>query len=354
MRVIPPLTNSAVNITEMMLTASTVPEAPDPAYNGATNYAENARVTDRAVNKYKVYQSLQDGNVGHALNDPLWWKLVGYTYPEYSMGGVFALDDLVIDVATHSMYKSLVAGNTGNALTLATKWEYVGMTGKWAPFDSSRNTGVTAPSPVSWSITPGERIDALGLAGIVADSYTITMLVDGVETWTRTENLSYRNVTTWREYFFGTFKTRSVDARFDLPMVSEATFVITFERTGGEVTVGTIFPGMSEYLGDVETGAQISGRNMSTVDRKFDGEAVLVPRRSIPTTDKRLIADPVLIPTLEEIKDRLNAVPAFWSGLDDLSENPYFTPLLIVGVWIQFDINAEDGWARVPLKLEEI
>ena len=58
---------------------------------------------------------------------------------------------------------------------------------------------------------------------------------------------------------------------------------------------------------------------------------------------------------IRALRTKLNAVPAFWSGLDDLSTDGYFEALLIIGIYKKFkiDINSP-AHTIVDLLIEEI
>lgn len=352
MYAIPPMTGATPSITEAMLVSTSVPETAPAAYNGATVYAANVEASDRSTNVYGVYRSKLPGNVGHPLSDTTWWKFIGNTYPVYNGATNFALGDHAMDVGTHSVYESLIAGNVGNPFTDETKWAYVGATGRWAPFDLLRNTGVTGSSPMTFVIDPGMRINAVGLAGLIADRVILSLKVATVEIWTKTINLSYRNTMGWLDYFTGTFKLRGSAATDEIPLNTDAELTITIERDSGLVTVGTILPGRSVFIGDVEPQPSVSARNFSTIDRKFDGEGILTQRRTIPTTQQSLITEPENLVILQELQETLNAVPAFWVGIDE--DSPFFEPLLIVGIYTLFDLIPDEPWSRVNLQLEDI
>lgn len=64
-------------ISSAQFHSSTVPETDYAEYAGGTTYAEDAYVIVAANNK--IYQSLQAGNVGHAVTDTSWWLDCGAT-----------------------------------------------------------------------------------------------------------------------------------------------------------------------------------------------------------------------------------------------------------------------------------
>jgi hypothetical protein len=64
-------------ITADKLHSSTVPETDYAEYAAGTTYADGDKVIVAA--SHKIYESLQDGNVGHAVTDTAWWLDCGYT-----------------------------------------------------------------------------------------------------------------------------------------------------------------------------------------------------------------------------------------------------------------------------------
>ena len=72
----------------------------------------------------------------------------------------------------HRKYESLVASNVGHAPlqdAVGAYWADVGPSNRWAMFDLLRNTGTMQASPLTVVITPGQRVDALALVGLVAE-----------------------------------------------------------------------------------------------------------------------------------------------------------------------------------------
>lgn len=355
MRVIPPVTGAATTITPAMMTSTNVYETAPVEYSAVATYPVDGYVSDRSANEYKIYRSKVDANTGNTpATSPDFWEYTGSTYPVYSNLGNYAKDDRVIDATAHLVYKSLIPANVGFPLTDTTRWELEGATARWAPFDTLRSTGARRTTPIQYVLTPGQRIDAVGLGAVNADKVKITLRSGGEIKFEREINMVYRNTLSWSDYFYGAFNRRSTAAVFDLPAYTDAEVTIDIynDLEGSTVEVGSIFIGKSVFLGDVLESPQVSGRNFSTVNRKFDGTATLIQRRTVPTNSVITVVDKEHILNVEKVKKTLNAVVAMWSGLDDPTD-PYFEPLLIVGFYTRFDVFPETAWARVTLDLEE-
>lgn len=349
-----PSAGELTTITEAMLTSSTVPETPPTAYNSGTTYAANAQVSVSAAgNAFDVYLSLQASNTAHTpASSPSWWQPQGRTYGVYDAGDTYDLGDQVIEVTTHRQYESLAGSNIGNPLSDTTKWLSLGPTNRWAPLDLTTSTGVTAPSPVTYVITPGKRIDAFGFAGMVADRFTVTVN-DGSEIYSHTESLSTRVVQSWLDWLTKPFTFRSASSRNDIPLVSNGVTTITFERDSGDVTVGSIFLNRSNYLGEVEIEPSDDAKNYSTFQRNIEGTATtFVPRRVIPLIRVTSFVDAELASEIRNVRESLRGSPAYWVGLPD-STHAYFENVQSVGVWKGFKLTPRHPNLRIDLDLEE-
>lgn len=256
----------------------------------------------------------------------------------------------------HRVYESLVAANTGNhpAIDDGTKWIDVGPTSRWAMFDLDRNTATTGPSPLTVVITPGVRVDAIALVGLVADSVTITVTSGGPTVYTATIDLNRREVLDWYDYFFATFATAPSLARFDIPPYTNAIFTITATRSSGSASIGGVVLGTSVYMGEAEATAQSGALNFSTIARDDYGNSVLTRRRSVPKINARLYSDKSLVNRLRDLRAATNAVPTLWSLLEDDDED-YFEAGLILGIYKAFEIGLDHPETVITnLELEEV
>lgn len=350
MKVIPPLA-----LTSTMVT-TTVPEVAPAAYAAGTTYASGARVSVAgAAGLQTVYQSLQAANIGHTpASSPTWWQNVGDTYQSYSGATTYSLGDFVIDPANHRVYRSVVASNTGSALTDPLKWFLVGPTNAWAMFDILRSSATVSPVPITVTVTPGTRFDAMAFIGMGATSADATLNVSGTPVYTATENLNMRMVNDWYDYFFAPFGTQKSFVRFDVPPYSTGVLTVVFSNTGGAVSVGSLVIGLAVTLGIVQRGAESDVLNFSDVTRSSDGTAVLTPERNVPKTISSVVFDKQYTDKIRAVRDQLNGAVAVWAGVDDAAEE-YFEALLILGFYRRFTINLKDAQEPIiSLELEEV
>lgn len=351
MNVIPPLA-----ITDSMLTSSTAIESAPAAYAGGTTYAAGASVSVAGTfNSFDCYVSLQAANTGHTpASSPTWWAFAGTTYGAYSGGATYALGDQVIDATAHNVYQSLIASNNGNALTDETKWFMAGKTNKWAQFDVLRNTATVGASPMVTTITPGQRIDAIALLGLVATSVTVTMTLAGATVYTYTQSLNTREVLNAYDYCFKPFSTQQALALFNLPPYTAAVTTITLANTGGLVECGGCFIGTAVYIGDIQYEAESDALNFSAVERDKQGNATMTPERNVPKVIGQIMLPKSLVNTAYDLRDQLNGTTAVWVGIDDGTDG-YFKSLLIQGFYRRFTINVKlPQHAVISLELEEI
>jgi len=353
MQVIPP-----IEITDARLTSSAVPEEIAATYDGATAYAVGDLVgiaTAYGVAQ-DVWRSLQAANTGNALVEGAFWAFAGDVYPIYASGSSAALGAYVTDLATHSLYESLAAGNTGNALTDETKWKYVGKTNRFRLFDYTRSDQTVSGLSLTAVITPGKRINSIGLKGILANAYaiTVTSVLGGGTVYSASGSLNTRETVTWSDYFFGEFSTQKSLVFFDVPPLSDSIITITMTATSGSTKLGAAVFGSFVYLGVTLNSPSSDILNFSTIARDTDGNAILTARRNVPKSRQTVVAEKANVNKIRGLRDYLNAVPALWYGLSDATDG-YFESVSILGIYKAFEINVENhGEAIVNLELEEV
>lgn len=268
----------------------------------------------------------------------------------------YAVGDKAIRTSTHRVYERLVAGTTAAAPESDfANWLDIGPTNKWGMFDVLRNSATTATTSMTIVIAPGQRVDSIALMGVVGETVTISMTSGGTTVYTATDNLVLRNTLTWTNYFFGAFKYVGSTVHFDLPQYTNGIITVTISRTSGTVACGALVIGQSVYMGKVLSQAKSEALNFSTVTRDAFGNAILVPRRTVPATNSTIHITNDMVNALRDLRALGNAVPMVWCGLDDKVLNPCFDSLLVLGIYKEFSISMENtGYGSVQLSLEEI
>jgi hypothetical protein len=307
-RVITPVT-----LTDAMLTSSSIPE-PDTGeavWNVATAYTLGQRVY--LASNHVMYEALQANTGQNPLND--------------TQG----------DVDNPPVY-----------------WLDVGRTNRWQMFNLLRNDKSIDASPMTVVLTPGVRIDSLGLFGVVADSVSVTVDLGMDEVYSYTEDLNQRDVFNWFDYFFEPFSLKQNTAVFDIPPYSTGVITITLTSNTGSCSLGSLVIGNQTNIGNVEYGAQSDVLNFSRIDRAFDGTALLTQRRSIPKTIQRVFSDKAKTNAIRRLRTNLNAVPAVYAGIDQ-TDDDYFEALLILGIYKKFTIDLTyPEHTLIELEVEEI
>lgn len=385
MRVIPPLT-----INEARFTSSTVaePGVGEVAYNGATTYDIGNKVilgsptsivtmtiASPCVVSWATHGQADGtpvvftttGNLPTGITASTVYYIINSTANTFQVSATLDGAPIVTTgsqsgthtatTQVHRIYESLQASNTGHYPTLAassTWWLDVGPTNKWACMDLLRNTATEAASPLTIVVTPGVRVNSIALLGMVANSVTITVTSGGPTVYTTTINLNTRNVSTWYGYFFKPFTTQPSVVLFDLPPYTNAIITVTLTATSGNCSLGSLVVGSYEFIGEAQYSAESDALNFSSVTRDDFGNSTLIPRRTIPKTTQTILVDQGLVNTVRDLREALNAVPAVWSALDDITDD-YFEALLILGFYKRFTINlAHPTKAFITLELEEI
>ncbi|PHY18486.1 hypothetical protein [Caulobacter sp. BP25] len=385
MRVIPPL-----EITEARLTSSNAPEPAvgEAAYAAGTTYAAGAKVivgsptatvtisngapavitwashgqADGTIVVFSTTGTLPAGLVAGRVYFIVNRAAGAFQVSEELNGAPITTTSAGSGVHTatcqvHRIFESLQDGNSGRLPTdpgSSAWWMDVGPTNRWAMFDLLRNTATTVSSPLNVTITPGERIDAIGLVGLVADAVTVTVTVSGIVRYTQTLALSTRTVTDYYGYFFAPFTFRSAIVFYDLPPYTNGVISIAVTRNGGKVSCGGLVIGRSIYLGSTIYDAVDDAENYSKITRDDYGTSTLVPRRSVPKTNQSVRCPKANVKNARDARSRLNAEPGLWFGLDDLTDD-YFEALLILGIYKQFSIRLDrPDSALVTLELEEV
>jgi hypothetical protein len=354
MRVTPPIT-----ITDAMLVSSSVVETPPAMHSMGATYAAGVTAATGAVGGViTVWKSLAGANTGHApASSPTWWQNIGTTYSVYDPDHTYALGERVIDPVAHLVYESEITGaNLGQPLTSGTAWLKVpGTTNRWASFDDLRNTQTVAPVDIVQTIQLTDRASSIAVIGLDARTVTITQTVGGVEKYRVTADLSKRKSRSWKEYFFGKFKSRTSVQYFNLPPYRNSVITVTVSKPGaGQRGVGGIVIGNAVYIGDVQYEPTSDHLNFSNVERDKFGNLALDPERSVPKVDMTVWFDKNLTSQILELREQLNGRPAIWSGLDDFTLD-YFEPLFIYGIHKEFSLNLKGfDYGVITLQVEEM
>jgi hypothetical protein len=382
LRAIKPVSGGLRVISDAMLTVAPCaePDAGEAAWSTATNYAAGDQVISTVT--HKVYESLTGArstvtisnganaaigwaNHGQPAGTPVVFSTTGGLPTGLVAGTVYyvaanpGLDSFSVAATVGGAALATSSAGTGvhtavadpnrardpTADASADYWTEVGPTNRWRMFDLVRDTQTTAASPLTLTITPGERISGLALDNILADRVDVAVKRDGVTIKSYSRTLRTRTTLTWYGYFFGEYRQRRAAAWFDVPPFVDISLEFTFTRAAGAVGVGAIVVGRQVVIGNVKRDPNYQRLNFSSYDRDTSGNATFDPERSVPTPKLRAYCDEAMASDLLAAMDDLNALPAVWSSMDD-SEAAWFEPLLVLGVY--------RSWSMTPFAAAQI
>lgn len=260
----------------------------------------------------------------------------------WDANATYALGVRVRRPGLHRTYVSLKDGNKGKVpeQTLGVDWKQEGSTNPWRMLRVDSNRRTVAPSPLVVVLKPGQRVQALGITGLLADRWRVQTARGFDSGW---RSLRYRDTRSWSQYFFGPWLTREMDLLLELPRYSNEEITITLERATGDVECGPLFLGTPVFLGEqMEKGADVGARDFSRIERDAWGDADLSPGRIVPQFGGTTYFPAVEANSVRRTMQSLRARVAFWYGLSDPG-SPYFESLAALGVCQDWSVRVEEN-----------
>lgn len=254
-----------LQVTDAVLTASSVPEDDAPAWLAGTSYALGARV----VRQHRVYESAAANNQG-------------------------------ADPASNPV-----------------RWVDKGPTNRWAIFDSVNSTRSKAPSgSMSFTLQLPRSVSivaALNVVGCATVKLRIQHPVFGL-LYEQTHSLgSVPSQAGWWEWLAGNRTAPDMLMLRGLPGFVGSTMTVTF--TGSEVLgVGVLVLGEAREIGTGVVSARTGIQDFSRKERNAFGDAILVERAHAKRASFQL---KVLTPRVHEDSEylaSLRAKPCLWVG----------------------------------------
>ncbi len=267
-----------IQLTDAKLVSSSVPEATVSEYNAAATYAAGVSRGVTSGTAQDVYQSLQDGNIGHSpATSPTWWKLLGRVYVAYASGVTYAKDDIVTDQQNHLLYQSLIGGNTGRALSDELSWFRLGATNRYKMFDKAVNSQTVGPDMVGVTVAPGEVVNTLTLLNLSGSSVTVQQSDSG---YSRTKSLVSHDVLSWYDFWYQE-PLWAGDAVFDdIPPYISSTLTVSVNSPGNQAGFGGWFLGKAKFIGTTKSGLKAGILSYSGSETDKFGNTNLVPREN--------------------------------------------------------------------------
>ncbi len=234
-------------------------------------------------------------------------------------------------------------------------WIDLGAVNKFAMFQLERSgQTVETTSPLEVEVNPGERVGAIALDGIVADSVTLEIydaLSNLVSTYTNATLC--RTVTNWYEWTYAPFRQVSKTAFVDLPMATNYTFKLSLSKSSGDVKCGSVVAGIPFEIGMTRTNTTGGFLNFSNFERTFAGETKIDRKNRIPENTHQLFIEKQKFNRALQMFDDLNGVVTVWLGLSDTVDG-YFESLFIVGIYKDFNYSITEYGVEASALIEGI
>lgn len=270
----------------------------------------------------------------------------------------YTVGNQVYLLSTRRRYQSRTAHtNKDPALALpnapSADWADIGALNAYSAIDLYRNAPTCNAESVVLVFKLGRRSNSVGMAGVLGSTARVKVFEGTQLTFASASAMTYRETLTWYEYVHGEFKFRSKFARFNLPPITAGIVQVIVDRPGLEAMLGGTGLGMSEFVGKTLSQAEVDSLNFSRINRDAFGTADLVPSRSIPKFSVVVHVEKTRLGRVLRLRDELNAVPAFYYGLDDLSD-PNAEALALLGIYRTFKPVLANNSASFQLDAEEI
>ena len=288
-----------------------------------------------SVDAYLTSSNIQEPDLNTIPAEQYWDATVSY-----------ALGEQVTRPNFHMIYENILAGinatppEIDSRLAVPTRWVRKRANNKYAMFDTLRNNTSTS-NFIDFTISPSQRVTSFYANRLQGSRFIITMTLNGQEIYRFEQNLEQRLVLSWFDYFFKPFEPPLRIVKFDMPPFFGTVVRVQIVSNNGIAALGSFVIGQHVYMGEVTYGAVISDLNFSRIDRNFDGSLELLQRRSVSKIRGQIYAEKSETNKLRELKQKINAIPAVFSGLDDKDADLYFDGLLMLGVYKVFDISLE-------------
>lgn len=316
-------------------------------YHSAGDGTSGVLAADAQVNlgasalSYQLTVATGGANVGYApASSPTWWRMLSTSYAAWSSGTTYADGDRAISAATHRVYESLQNSNLNHALTDPAWWLDIGPTNRWAAFDQKVGTLVSRSGSISYQIATGMS-DAVGLVDVEADSVTVSVSISGSPIYSKTKylDLSGSLIDDWLDYFTGPVGTRRAVDFDDLPVHSTAIASITINGATSTtaVSVGTVGIGAARSLGSTEVGGEVGIMDFSRKETDDFGNVTVVERGYSKRMTLRSMIATDLVDDVQRLLASVRATPVIWIGEDG------YDSLTIYGFFKDFSINMSDA-----------
>ncbi len=268
---------------------SNIPVNDYAEYDPEVTYANLAwvRITTGGLNR--IYQSVNDGNIG---NNPL-------------------LEDMDPEVVPKH-------------------WAYAGSTNNWALFDP-RSGASQAENGIDITLQNLGRVQAIALLGITATDIEITVLdSEGNAIYHHAQDLlDSTMVGGYWDWFYLPRRQMNDIVLDDLPIYLTATIRIVIKNAGSMASIRNLVLGRVQEIGGTRYGAEVSILSYGIKKRDVFGNLYLKKRATSRRNALDVWVDAIFVDELTKLLEEYDAVPLVWIGA------PGYQSLIIYGIYIK-------------------
>lgn len=249
--------------------------------------------------------------------------------PTWSSTAAYAIGNRVM--FDHRIYEALAAVPAGvkpGAETITgenpAKWTDNGPTNRWRMFNKRKGntwtpgTFTSNPESIDLTITPGKRINALGLVGVRGASVRVVMTVGGSAVYDKTFAMSLKAGGSWYRYYFGEFMTKDNLAILDLPPFANASIRVLLSAPGGTAQVGMLVVGVAKTIGVAVYGTGLGSESYSFVREDDFGNVTITPRGRRRYVDFNIVMGGNQLSSAMRTLEPLSDVAALYIGAEEI------------------------------------
>lgn len=237
-------------------------------------------------------------------------------YADWSSSSTYNIGDKV----TYNNYywESLVNGNVNqNPENTLLQWVNIGPSNKWAMFDTQVSSQTVSNGNLTFTLKPGQAINALTLFNIEGASVHVQVLDDaaGNEIYNKTINLDSTFIQDYYSYFFDEFVFRQEVMINGIPPYIKC--VINVTVIGTQPKVGSIITGTLVQIGETQQGLSYGIRDYSTKETDEFGVTTFVRRNYSKRMNPSVFVNNGRLNYIGKLLTDLRAIPTAWVATDD-------------------------------------
>jgi hypothetical protein len=238
-------------------------------------------------------------------------------YTAWASGTTYALAAKCISTTTHRIYESVQAGNLNHAVTDTVWWLDIGPTNRWAMFDQKVGTITSQATPLTVVLAPGV-VNSLALLDISATSVTVSM-TDGVAGPT-VFNQTYpihdgAEIVDWYGYFFEPLQPQTELIVEGLPPYASGRITVAI-TAGTTAECGTLAVGTMTELGGTRYGVGLGIIDYSKKETDVFGVTSVIERSYAKKLDIPILVDNGRLDYITRRLAAVRATPCVWIGSD--------------------------------------